>query len=99
MRSKSKLLPMLTLGGILLGGGALYAQRLGVSVGVGIGAPPPAVAYVTPNPGPGYYWVQPYWDGHVWVRGYWHAPAFSVGIHAGPGYWGHGRVDHRGHWR
>ena len=100
MRIKNKLLPMLVLAGMILGGGALHAQRPRISVGIGIGAPPPAVAYVTPSPGPGYYWVEPYWNGSVWVRGYWAPPAFSVGVHAGPGrYWGHGRLDHRGHWR
>src|ERR1035438_5339373 len=99
MKNKKKLLPMLVLaGGIILGGGALHAQRPRISVGIGIGGPPPAVAYVPASPGPGDYWVRRYWNGGVWVRGYWAPPAYYGGFY-GHGHWDHGRVDHRGHRR
>jgi hypothetical protein len=92
MRAKVyKLLPALVLAGLLLGGGALYAQHPRISVGIGIGAP----AYVPPSPGPGYYWVRPYWNGYEWQPGYWAAsPSYYGG-----GYYGGGGVYFGGQWQ
>lgn len=85
---KIRLLPMLALGGALLAGGALNAQRPRVSIGVRIGSPPPVV-YVPPSPGPGYYW-----DGYAWEPQYWAPPAYSGGIWIDRGF-----RDHDRHWR
>ena len=107
---KAKILSTMALSVILLGVGALHAQRISVGVGIGVpgpvygyGAMPvaPVVAPAYPAPGYGYSWVGGYWypygGRYTWHAGYWARPPYAHAVWAAPRYFG-GHY-YGGYWR
>jgi hypothetical protein len=109
---RAKILSTLALSVILLGVGALHAQRVAVGVGIGVPAPvygyapmpvAPAAAYAPAYPAPayGYTWVggyyYPFGGRYVWHAGYWARPPYVGASWVGPRYVG--RAYYGGYWR
>ncbi len=109
---RAKILSTLALSVILLGCGALSAQRVSVGIGIGVPGPvygyaappvvPPAAYYAAyPAPGVGFSWVPgyyyPYGGRYVWRAGYWARPPYVGARWVGPRYYG--RAYYGGHWR